>query len=76
MTGMEMNLVDIVMHFKKGSALARWKYFFTTRFGCTTWYWIRQPGRNLMDVVKRRFPGLIPYYQRWRGISVDGGEAA
>jgi hypothetical protein len=75
MSGMEMNLEDIVMRFKKGSGWAQWKHFFLTRFGCTTWHWVRNPVRNLMDVVKRKHPGLIPYYQKWRGIPIESGKA-
>jgi hypothetical protein len=71
MTGMEMKLENITMRFKKEAVWAPWKHFFTTRFGCATWSWIRHPVRNLMDLIKGRFPGLIPYYQRWRGIPVN-----
>jgi len=74
MTGMDLNAQDILMRFKQGQIIARWKHFFTTRFGRITWEQLRpyvlkirravQKGKS---AVKGLLPGLAPYYRRLRG---------
>jgi hypothetical protein len=67
MMGMDLGLDSIRMIFSPGHLFAKIRYYFVSRFAARFRYWLAHPVRDTMNIVKGRFPRLVPAYQKMRG---------